>query len=104
LKKLLQEGENVPQLYKDEAFGKSSNWQLSTSQISSESFDAWGFGEVTPDGFGCAYAIKENSLTFALTSLKLDASRLRHFLNEAALELRDMHIRLQAKQGEKAKL
>ncbi|UZJ51858.1 hypothetical protein CBS101457_001178 [Exobasidium rhododendri] len=105
LKKLLKEGEEVPQLYKDEAFAKSSNWQLSTSQISSESFDAWGYGEVTPDGFGCAYAIKETSLTFALTSMKLDASRLRHYINEAALELRDLHLRLEAKQGgEKAKL
>ena len=104
LKKLLREGEEVPQLYKDAAYAKTSNWQLSTSQISSETFDAWGFGEVTPDGFGCAYAIKEGSLTFALTSLKLDASRLRHFINEAALELRDLHVRLQANAAAKAKL
>lgn len=97
LKKLLKEGEKVPQLFKDEAYAKTSNWQLSTSQISSESFDAWGYGEVTPDGFGCAYAIKEDALTFTLTSLKLGASDLRHYINEAALELRDMHLRLQSK-------
>jgi carnitine O-acetyltransferase len=105
LKKLLKDGEEVPQLYKDEAFAKSSNWQLSTSQISSESFDAWGYGEVTPDGFGCAYAIKEESLTFTLTSLSLDARQLRHYITEAALELRDLHLRLQAKQDDgKAKM
>lgn len=104
LKKLLKEGEELPQLYKDEAFAKSSNWNISTSQISSEAFTAWGFGEVVPDGFGCAYAIKEDSLTFTLTSLKLGAASFRHYLNEAALELRDLHIRLQSKADGKAKL
>ena len=97
LKKLLKDGEKVPQLYEDEAYANTSTWQLSTSQISSEKLDAWGFGEVTPTGFGCAYAIKENSLTFTLTSLKLKAVDLRHYINEAALELRDLHIRLQSK-------
>ncbi|CAO1621891.1 unnamed protein product [Parajaminaea phylloscopi] len=107
LKKLLQEGEQLPEIYRDEAFAKTSNWQLSTSQISSESFDCWGFGEVTPDGFGCAYAIKEKSLTFTLTSLRLGADRLRHFINEAAVEVRDLHDRLAAKSAagsDKAKL
>jgi carnitine O-acetyltransferase len=103
LKKLLKDGEKVPDLYNDEAYTKTSTWQLSTSQISSEALDAWGFGEVTPTGFGCAYAIRENSLTFTLTSLKLKAADLRHYINEAALEVRDMHVRLQSKQGDASK-
>lgn len=41
LKKLLQEGEAVPALYEDPAYGLSSTWKLSTSQISSEVFDNW---------------------------------------------------------------
>lgn len=96
LKKLLKDGEEVPAIYKDEAFAKSSNWQLSTSQISSEVFASWGYGEVTPDGFGCAYAIKGDSLTFTVTSMKLGAGKLTHYLNEAAVELREMHDRLKA--------
>ena len=104
LKKLLKEGEPVPAIYKDPAFGLTSTWKLSTSQISSEVFDCWGYGEVTPEGFGCAYAIKENSLTFTLTSLKLGTDVLRHYLNEAAVELRDLHLRLQAKEASGSKL
>lgn len=96
LKKLLKEGEKLPAIYEDPAFGLSSTWKLSTSQISSEAFACWGFGEVTPEGFGCAYAIKENSLTFTITSLKLGAADLRHYINEAAVELRDLHLRLQS--------
>lgn len=103
LKKLLKQGEKVPAIYEDPAYGSSATWKLSTSQISSEVFASWGFGEVTPEGFGCAYAIKENSLTFTLTSLKLGAADLRHYINEAALELRDLHLRLQQNEAPKSK-
>ncbi len=58
---------------------------------------------MTPEGFGCAYAIKENSLTFTLTSLKLGASDLKHYINEAAVELRDLHLRLQQNDAPKSK-
>ncbi|CBQ68215.1 probable carnitine O-acetyltransferase, mitochondrial precursor [Sporisorium reilianum SRZ2] len=103
LKKLLREGEKLPALYEDPAFALSSTWKLSTSQISSEVFACWGFGEVTPEGFGCAYAIKENALTFTLTSLQLGAADLRHYINEAAVELRDLHLRLQQNEAPKSK-
>ncbi|KAK0556902.1 Carnitine O-acetyltransferase mitochondrial [Tilletia horrida] len=97
LKKLLQPGEELPALYKDPMFARSSNWILSTSQISSEMFDSWGYGEVTPEGFGTAYAIKNDALTFCVTSKGSNSARLRHFLNESARELRDLHLRLAAK-------
>lgn len=45
LKKLLKEGESLPEIYKDGAFGKTNNWELSTSQLSSPFFDGWGYGE-----------------------------------------------------------
>lgn len=99
LKKLLKEGETLPQLYQDEMYGISSTWKLSTSQISSERFESWGFGEVTPTGFGIAYAIKEESLTFTITSLKLDAAKLRHYINEALLDIKEMHVNLQKKEA-----
>ena len=94
----------IQAIYQDEAYAKTSTWKLSTSQISSEVFACWGFGEVTPEGFGCAYAIKEGSLTFTITSLKLGASDLRHYINEAAVELRDLHLRLQQNEAAKSKI
>ncbi|CAO1633710.1 unnamed protein product [Sympodiomycopsis kandeliae] len=99
LKKLLAENESVPTLYTDSAFAKTSEWKLSTSQISSEVFDTWGYGEVTPEGYGCAYAIKEDSLTFTITSLShKKPAELREYINEAAVELRELHDRLASKQ------
>jgi carnitine O-acetyltransferase len=57
LKKMLKEGEDVPELYLDPAFGKTNHWKLSTSQLSSPYLDGWGYGEVVPDGYGLSYAI-----------------------------------------------
>ncbi len=103
LKKLLQPNEKVPDVFTDPAFGATSTWKLSTSQISSESFACWGFGEVTPEGYGVAYAIKEGSLTFTLTSLKLNTPRFKQCINEACLELQQLHERINSKGGAAAK-
>lgn len=45
LKKMLKAGEVVPALYTDEAYTKTSHWELSTSQLSSPFIDGWGYGE-----------------------------------------------------------
>lgn len=100
LKNLLRPDEERPELFRDPMFAKSSTWILSTSQISSEVFDAWGFGEVTPKGYGVAYAIKEDSLTISVTCLRDEhiPQQLTHYLNRAAVDIRDLHLRLAAKQ------
>ncbi|KAJ7091566.1 acyltransferase ChoActase/COT/CPT [Mycena belliarum] len=55
LKKLLNEGEELPALFTDPLFLRSSNWVLSTSAVFSKHFPVYGWGEVVPDGFGVAY-------------------------------------------------
>lgn len=45
LKKMLKEGEKLPEIYRDGAYGKTSHWELSTSQLSSDYIDGWGYGE-----------------------------------------------------------
>jgi carnitine O-acetyltransferase len=52
LKKLLQEGEELPEIYKDPAFAYSSNWFISSSQLSSEYFNGYGWSQVIDDGWG----------------------------------------------------
>jgi len=103
LKRMLREGEPVPELYEDEAFGKTSHWEMSTSQLSSEWVDGWGYAEVVEDGYGLAYAIGKDYLRWTISSLKLDTARLRHYLAEAATEVKEMMDRVKAKR-EEAKL
>ncbi|ETW81552.1 hypothetical protein HETIRDRAFT_156259 [Heterobasidion irregulare TC 32-1] len=96
LKKMLREGEPLPQIYQDEAFSRTSHWELSTSQLSSPFLDGWGYGEVVPDGYGLAYAIGDNYLRWTITSLKRDTAVLKHYLAEAATEVRQMMDRAAA--------
>jgi carnitine O-acetyltransferase len=60
LKKLLEPGQDVPAIYKDPAYAYSSSWYLSTSQLSSEFFNGYGWSQVIDAGFGIAYMINEN--------------------------------------------
>lgn len=95
LKKLIQQGEEFPAIFQDPINAESGTWILSTSQMSTDVFDGWGFGEVTPKGFGVAYGIKENSLSFTLVCLKEEHNpvRMTEYLNRALLDIRDMHDR-----------
>lgn len=60
LKKCLKDGEELPGIYTDEAYGYSGTWFLSTSQLSSEYFNGYGWSQVVDDGYGIAYMINEN--------------------------------------------
>lgn len=60
LKKLLEPEQEVPAIYQDPAYGYSSSWYLSTSQLSSEFFNGYGWSQVIDGGFGIAYMINEN--------------------------------------------
>ncbi|TFK69544.1 acyltransferase ChoActase/COT/CPT [Pluteus cervinus] len=86
LKRLLKEGEELPEIYKDEAFAKTSHWELSTSQLSSPYVDGWGYGEVVPDGYGLSYSIGDKYIRWTITSLKRNTAELKHYLAEAATE------------------
>ncbi|KAH9897220.1 acyltransferase ChoActase/COT/CPT [Xylariomycetidae sp. FL2044] len=90
LKKLLGPGEELPAIYKDPAYGYSSSWFLSTSQLSSEYFNGYGWSQVIDAGFGIAYMINENSINFNIVSKGLGSQKMSYYLNEAASELRDL--------------
>ena len=45
LKRMLLDGEGTPELYSDVGYSRSNHWELSTSQLSSEYIDGWGYGE-----------------------------------------------------------
>ena len=55
LKNLIAKDEQLPDLFSDSLYVRSSHWALSTSAIFSKHFDAYGWGEVVSDGFGVAY-------------------------------------------------
>lgn len=56
LKKMMEKDEvGTVALFDDPVFKRSQHWVLSTSAVFSGIFEAYGWGEVVPDGFGVAY-------------------------------------------------
>lgn len=88
LRLLLKEGEEKPAIFTDPLFAQSCHWNLSTSQVTSEYYDGYGWGEVVTDGYGIAYMVKNNSLQFNLCSLKLKNHHLQTYFHEALNEMK----------------
>lgn len=74
LKKLLKEGEEVPDLFKDPAYAYSGHWFISSSQLSSEFFNGYGWSQVVDDGFGMAYMINNNRSVLLLSPCSYSVS------------------------------
>ncbi|CAK4071382.1 unnamed protein product [Aphanomyces euteiches] len=93
LRMLMEPGESAA-IFDDPVFARSKYWQISTSHLTHELFDGWGWGEVVPDGVGIAYSIKKNSVHFNIAcrkSFPLSTSRaFGHLLEESLLEMRQI--------------
>ena len=90
LKNLLKDGEELHEALRSPSLSKSSKWELSTSQLSSQYFDGWGYSEVVNEGFGLAYAIQDKSIRWTITCTNGEGKILLHYLSESANELRDL--------------
>ncbi|KAJ7811919.1 carnitine acetyl transferase [Mycena olivaceomarginata] len=87
LKKLLQPGEEVPALFTDPLFVRSSYWVH---------FPVYGWGEVVPDGFGVAYMTGfDDRLQYTISSRKeMPNARFCEEISRAAEDLHDLHVHL----------
>ncbi|KAJ3356447.1 Carnitine O-acetyltransferase mitochondrial [Allomyces javanicus] len=99
LRLLVQPGEPQPSIFADPAYAGSCHWNLSTSQLTSEYFDGYGWGEVVADGYGLAYMIKNNSIHVNIVSQKLGAQQLRHYMVEALQDMRSAFAAVVARNG-----
>lgn len=55
---LLLLGESSP-VFDDPLFSRSKHWRVSTSHLTHEMLESWGFGEVVADGEWCKIAATE---------------------------------------------
>ncbi|KAI0248571.1 acyltransferase ChoActase/COT/CPT [Lactifluus subvellereus] len=104
LKKMIRDGEALPEIYQDPAYSRTSHWELSTSQLSSKYLDGWGYGEVVPDGYGLSYSIGDDYIRWTITSLKLETEVFKYCLAQAATQTRQMMERAGQADGRKTKL
>uniref|UniRef100_T1IJQ1 Choline/carnitine acyltransferase domain-containing protein n=1 Tax=Strigamia maritima TaxID=126957 RepID=T1IJQ1_STRMM len=65
----LENGIDVPSVFLDSGYRQSSNFRLSTSQVSGKCDSFMIYGPLTTDGYGCCYNPLEKQINFGLTSL-----------------------------------
>ena len=92
------------EIFTDPVFSESGTWKMSTSHLISDYFDGWGYGEVTPDGFGCAYTVKPDSVQFNVVSKGLDSEGLAFYLEQALLDMANLCVRTETKAAPRPKL
>ncbi|KAG0632848.1 hypothetical protein HOY80DRAFT_1019223 [Tuber brumale] len=84
------DGKALPQIYADLVHGYSSSWFLSTSQLSSEYFNGYGWSQVIDQGYGSASMINENNLQFNIVSKKQGCERVQFYLTDSANDMREL--------------
>ncbi|SCU95138.1 LADA_0G13762g1_1 [Lachancea dasiensis] len=105
LKSMLRNDEPVPELLNDALFKYSSTWLVSTSQLTSEYFEGYGWSQVNDNGFGLAYMLNKEWLHINIvnkpTASNLSVSRLHYYLTEAADQMFEL---LYKEMNQKSKL
>ncbi|RAW43747.1 Carnitine [Phytophthora cactorum] len=91
LKLLVQPGERVP-FFEDPVMARASRWLISTSHLTNELFDGWGWGEVVPEGLGIAYSVKDHSIQFNIACRQHGSwgARMGHLLEESLVEMQQL--------------
>lgn len=95
LKQLYTPDEKVHGVFSDPLYSYSSHWFLSTSQLSSEEFNGYGWSPVVPDGLGLAYMLNNDWMHINITCFKdnglgLKVDSMAYYLTETANELKNL--------------
>ncbi|XP_033210591.1 choline O-acetyltransferase [Belonocnema kinseyi] len=84
-------GEEIPDIFTDEAFKRVNHFALSTSQITTKNGAIAGYGPVVPDGYGCAYNLRKNGFVFSISAFHSDGrTSAKRFAQALERSLQDM--------------
>ncbi|RXK42108.1 carnitine O-acetyltransferase [Tremella mesenterica] len=84
----------VPAIFTDPGYQTLGTSVLSTSNCGNPALRLFGFGPVTPEGYGIGYIIKEEGISICMSSKHLQTRRLLSTLQAYLVEVRNMLVQL----------
>uniref|UniRef100_A0A646QE80 CarnOAT n=1 Tax=Hemiscolopendra marginata TaxID=943146 RepID=A0A646QE80_9MYRI len=99
----IENGLDVPRLFLDTGYIRSSHFRISTSQVAAKCNALMCYGPLVPDGYGCCYNPRANDMNFGISacnsSPETQAVKFREALEKSLTEMHDILM-----QSQKAKL
>lgn len=93
-----ENGIEIPSLYSDEGYVKSSTYRLSTSQVASAYEAFMCYGPLTMDGYGCCYSPRNNDIYFGLSSMRSNSDtctlKFRKSLEESLQLMKELLMKV----------
>lgn len=77
----------LPGIFQDKAWSILNTSIISTSNCGNPCLKSFGFGPVTPNGFGIGYIIRDDSITLVVTSKHRQTKRFVSLLEKSFLEI-----------------
>ncbi|POV99243.1 hypothetical protein PSTT_13917, partial [Puccinia striiformis] len=78
----------LPKIFRDSGYGLLNHSTLSTSNCGNPALRLFGFGPVVSDGYGIGYIIREDGLSFVISSKHLQTRRFLESLRAYFFEIR----------------
>ena len=90
----------MPEIFTDQVYKESTNWRISTSNITQNGLVA-GFGPVVNDGYGICYGVKSDLIHFSITSKHscplTNSQKMKEAIRTSLLEMQQLFNNPQAK-------
>ncbi|CAF1021265.1 unnamed protein product [Rotaria sp. Silwood1] len=93
----------MPDLFLDPGYALSNHFNLSTSQVTTNINDSFiCYGAVVPDGYGCSYNVRSDSILFCISSFHscstTNSQEFAESLTDTLYEIRDLCTLVQRQQ------
>ncbi|CAF0716256.1 unnamed protein product [Brachionus calyciflorus] len=97
----IENGMELPELFKDEAYRKACHYYISSSQVSSKYEAVTIYGPAVDDGYGACYNITEKRILFGLSSYRscsiTDSKMFGDQIKNALLDCQALLIKFRSK-------
>jgi len=99
----IENGINVPKIYQDCGYMKSSQYRMSTSQVAARHRSFMCYAPLVPDGYGCCYNPRDDDIIFGVSAFnsckETSALGFRNSLHQSLVDMHDVLLL-----GQKSKL